>query len=158
VFGWLRKQRLPLHETPYDVALAVYPFSFPVLSLSFGSWRTHASLDEFGETSESVARGQRLDLEVFAGDARRYRATGVIAATDLGRKIFNQAVCRVVYSFGRPVPYELAGLKRQIIDEVENDSDDLWDQFAERHVLIAALEKASSFEELVSALRDVAGR
>jgi len=130
-----------------------YPFAFPVVArYDDGTVMVHGTAAAVGLCSESDARSGRVPKVVFYdGSGRAWRPLRISAVTPEGRRVFGKNLVRATFAFAPPRSFEFDELCRIVRAAIEHD-DDIWNQAMSHSELLALLDGAGAFHDLITAL------
>lgn len=155
---WFRR---PAPSLPtFDPTETEYPFGFPVIVVGHDSTvLVHHNAETLGIRHErTVSDKESLAFEVFAGCGRTYKPKQVVAANPVGWGPFGKPMVIALFEFGEPRAYDLEELRSRLRDATLNDPDDVWSQHATHDEVLAAVDGAATFEDLVGVIVEVGGQ
>jgi hypothetical protein len=157
--AWLRHSQ-PNKLPTFDPNEATYPFAFPVIvTFDDGSVLVQSTPETFGICDGSaVSEARILGREVFAGCGKAWRPSRVTAANPAGKGPFGKPMVIALFEFGQSRTYELGELRARVRDAILSDPDDIWSQHATNAEVLAAVDGAGTFEELVRVIVEVGGQ
>lgn len=132
---------------------AEYPFTFPVVArYDDGTVMVHRTGAAAGLCSESDARSGRVPkVEFYDGSGRSWRPLRITEIVLQGKRVFGKVLVRATFAFAPPRSFEFDELCRVVRDAIEQD-DDIWNQTMTHSELLAMVDDAATFDELIAAL------
>lgn len=130
-----------------------YPFTFPVVArYDDGTVMVHATRAAIGLCGESDARsGQVPKVEFYDGSGQAWKPLRIKDVAPEGKRVFGKALVRATFSFASPRSFEFDELRGFVRKTIEQD-DDIWNQTMPHSELLAMIDAAGTFTELVAAL------
>lgn len=123
--------------------------TFPVIAIS----DSFLVVDELFNSCTTLGwrNGYFNSLNYFDSEGKLWPVVEAQPAREIGMldKIFNKKI-QINFKLGEPIIDGLAHAKKLLIELVENDPDDLYDQFISHEELISLINNAKNPNELIA--------
>ena len=152
-----RSQKIPQRQ--FAPAELFFPFTLPVISIADdGTLAAYRSPEGLVTISRATAeRGEAPQARIVEASLRTWRPARLVAVCDTGKRLFGRSVLFAQFEFREEPKLDMAALRAAVVDAIENDPDDLWNQVHPHDVLKANARRAASFDDLVHVVADLGG-
>jgi hypothetical protein len=156
---WFRRsQTVP--QRKFDPAELSFPFTLPVISIADdGAAAAYRASEGLVTVSGHMAkRGEPRRIRVVDASLRAWRPTRLVAVCDTGRRLFGRSILFAQLEFREKPKVDMNALRGAVVNAIERDPDDIWDQIHPHQVLKEHARRAMTVDELVRVVRDLGGQ